>query len=66
MDQNKDNTEKSQLESYWENKLKEETPKTLLKDSTKDSLEPFNSARLHPSMSYDEKTGSFYIDYSKL
>lgn len=36
------------------------------KTSSNAKPEPFNGARLHPSMSYDEKTGSFYIDHSKL
>lgn len=43
-------------------KLREGKPKLQASEAPK----AFNSPRLHSSMSYDEKTNSYYIDYSKL
>lgn len=41
-------------------KLQEGKPKTQASEGFR------NSPRLHKCMSYDVKTGSYYIDYSKL
>lgn len=43
-------------------KLREGKPKLQASEAPKG----FNTPRLHKCMTYDEKTGSYYIDYSKL